>query len=87
MSIHWIPDNQTNGRGWMSRCGNYAIRECVYRDGTPTDYWCYYKVKVGDSKFMPVCEGVHLKLEDAVRHCEDLNKCKVVTHEIKQLYS
>lgn len=73
MSLSWVPDNQPNGIGWMTRCGNFAIRECRYLNGQATEYWCYYKVSPGDKKFMHIPEGVRPSLEEAVKLCEVKN--------------
>ena len=62
--IAWLPNPQPNGMGWISQCGQFAIRECKYVNGSSIEYWCYYK-PTPEHKFMHVYDGVVKSLDEA----------------------
>lgn len=89
--MKWIEDQQINGMGWLSDCGNYAIRECVYRQDRsefdenfrpyPTravEYFCYYR-PIPNHKFMHLNDGVVPSLVEAKERCIDHSTAAAVT--------
>jgi len=68
--VNWVDNPQPNGNGLLSECGNYAIRQCKYENGQPTEYYCYYKPKKHEMKFMRIPDGVRMTLSEAKENCE-----------------